>query len=66
MSRPIEWEAVQVCGQCGSGHFRLDNTLAICDECGHEHMMDSSNLDECESFGWTDDGRLMVTSYWPA
>lgn len=58
----IEWQAEQVCGQCGEGGFLNRSGLAICEACGHEHGLSPWNLDPGERFEWIG-GRLVVTAY---
>lgn len=53
-TKAIEWQAQQVCGDCGAGVFvqRGPWGLPLCNHCDHEHSMDSSQLGEGEAFEW--------------
>lgn len=70
MAQTIEWQAEQVCGDCGEGVFvTIPQYGATCTHCGHVHPMDMSQLGAEERYEWhsvhpnIDGPTLHVTAY---
>ena len=65
-TRPVLWTAVQVCGECGEGHFQTAKDYGygpVCEVCEHVHAVDPRNLDADEAYGYDSHGHLTVTAY---